>query len=73
MKESARRCGEGRPPCDTMLAPRRPGTVQFEELVTEELLVEAHEVPETSSTTAMFFLGFLVLFVIEIIATPGTT
>jgi ZIP family zinc transporter len=42
-------------------------------LVTEELLVEAHEVPETPMTTAMFFLGFLVLFVIEIIAMPATT
>lgn len=41
-------------------------------LVTEELLVEAHEVPETPLTTAIFFLGFLVLLVIEIIATPGT-
>ena len=37
-------------------------------LVTEELLVEAHEIPETSLTTAMFFLGFLVLFLIEMIA-----
>ena len=27
-------------------------------LVTEELLVEAHEVPETPLTTAMFFVGF---------------
>lgn len=42
-------------------------------LVTEELLVEAHEVPETPLTTAMFFLGFLVLLVIEIIAIPVTT
>lgn len=37
-------------------------------LVTEELLVEAHEVPETSLTIAMFFVGFLALFVIEMIA-----
>ena len=34
-------------------------------LVTEELLVEAHETPETPLTTAVFFLGFLVLFMIE--------
>ncbi|MCA9597373.1 MAG: transporter [Myxococcales bacterium] len=34
-------------------------------LVTEELLVEAHEVPETPLTTAVFFVGFLLLFVIE--------
>jgi zinc transporter, ZIP family len=39
-------------------------------LVTEELLVEAHEVPETVLSTASFFLGFLVLFVIEILALP---
>ncbi len=34
-------------------------------LVTEELLVEAHEVPETPMTTALFFVGFLGLFLIE--------
>lgn len=33
-------------------------------LVTEELLVEAHEVPETPATTAMFFAGFLLLLVL---------
>ena len=37
-------------------------------LVTEELLVEAHEVPETPLATASFFLGFLVLLVIEMLA-----
>lgn len=37
-------------------------------LVTEELLVEAHEVPETPTTTALFFLGFIALFVIEMVA-----
>lgn len=37
-------------------------------LVTEELLVEAHEVPETALTTTMFFAGFLALFIIELIA-----
>lgn len=36
-------------------------------LVTEELLVEAHEVPETTISTAMFFLGFLVLLVIDML------
>ncbi|GAA5512305.1 hypothetical protein Dcar01_01019 [Deinococcus carri] len=34
-------------------------------LVTEELLVEAHEVRETALITAMFPLGFLTLLVIE--------
>ena len=34
-------------------------------LVTEELLVEAHEVPETSTQTAMFFVGFILLLMIE--------
>lgn len=37
-------------------------------LVTEELLVEAHEVPETPLTTALFFVGFLTLLVIEMLA-----
>lgn len=36
-------------------------------LVTEELLVEAHEVPETPFQASMFFLGFIVLFVIEML------
>ncbi len=34
-------------------------------LVTEELLVEAHEVPETSAATALFFVGFVLLVVID--------
>ena len=38
-------------------------------LVTEELLVEAHTVPEQPWTTAMFFVGFLGMLVIEEIAT----
>lgn len=33
-------------------------------LVTEELLVEAHEVPETMLATAMFFAGFLLFLVL---------
>lgn len=36
-------------------------------LVTEELLVEAHEEPETPLLTAMFFVGFVVLLVIEML------
>lgn len=34
-------------------------------LVTEELLVEAHEGKETPLLTAMFFIGFLAIFVLE--------
>lgn len=37
-------------------------------LVTEELLVEAHEVPETPVATAMFFIGFLALMLIDMAA-----
>ncbi len=37
-------------------------------LVTEELLVEAHEKPDTPLISAMFFVGFLVLLLIEEIA-----
>ena len=37
-------------------------------LVTEELLVEAHEVPETPLTTSTFFVGFLLLLIIETVA-----
>ncbi|MEO8561012.1 MAG: transporter [bacterium] len=33
-------------------------------LVTEELLVEAHEVPETPAATAMFFAGFLLFLIL---------
>lgn len=35
-------------------------------LVTEELLVEAHEVPETPLSTATFFAGFLLLFMLQL-------
>jgi ZIP family zinc transporter len=38
-------------------------------LVTEELLVEAHEVPETALSTAMFFADFLLLLVIDMLST----
>lgn len=34
-------------------------------LVTEELLVEAHEAKETPLATAMFFVGFLALILVE--------
>jgi zinc transporter, ZIP family len=41
-------------------------------LVTEELLTEAHEEPETPVLTAMFFLGFLLLALLEMaIRQPG--
>lgn len=36
-------------------------------LVTEELLVEAHEVPETPFQTAMFFVGFIALFLVDML------
>lgn len=36
-------------------------------LVTEELLVEAHEVDETPILTSMFFVGFLALLLIEMV------
>lgn len=37
-------------------------------LVTEELLVEAHEVRENTITTAMFFAGFLVLLLVAVLS-----
>ncbi len=37
-------------------------------LVTEELLAEAHNIPDTALATAMFFLGFLGLLVLEIVS-----
>lgn len=36
-------------------------------LVTEELLVEAHNQPETPSTTASFFLGFLLFLIMGMV------
>lgn len=41
------------------------GLVALLYLVTEELLVEAHEIPDTPLTTAIFFVGFLLLIAIE--------
>ncbi len=37
-------------------------------LVTEELLVEAHEEPETPLSTAMFFVGFLIFLIVGTVA-----
>ena len=37
-------------------------------LVTEELLIEAHEVEQTPFITAAFFAGFLALYVIGILS-----
>jgi ZIP family zinc transporter len=41
------------------------GLVALLYLVTEELLVEAHETPDRPWVTAMFFAGFLILMVLE--------
>jgi ZIP family zinc transporter len=40
------------------------GAVAFMYLVTEELLVEAHERGETASGSAMFFVGFLLFMIL---------
>jgi hypothetical protein len=40
-------------------------------LVTEELLLEAHETPDTLLSTTTFFAGFLVLLVISIVTRNG--
>ena len=37
-------------------------------LVTEELLVAAHEIPETPASTAMFFAGFLLLLILDMLS-----
>lgn len=37
-------------------------------LVTEELLVEAHEVKETPLITSAFFLGFIALYLVELLS-----
>lgn len=41
------------------------GLVALLYLVTEELLVEAHKLPDTPLTAATFFVGFLLLILIE--------
>lgn len=40
-------------------------TVALLYLVTEELLIEAHEAPETSISTSLFFVGFLALLLVH--------
>jgi ZIP family zinc transporter len=40
-------------------------------LVTEELLTEAHEVPEAPWMTALFFAGFIGLLLLDMLAPPG--
>lgn len=40
-------------------------------LVTEELLVEAHEGPESPAIAALFFVGFLVIFLLDMVEQPG--
>lgn len=42
-------------------------------LVTEELLVEAHEVPHGPWTAALFFVGFLAMLLLEQAVSGGTT
>ncbi len=41
------------------------GLIALLYLVTEELLVEAHETPDNPTITATFFIGFLLLIIIE--------
>ena len=41
------------------------GLIALLYLVTEELLIEAHETPDTPWVTAMFFAGFLILLMLE--------
>lgn len=41
------------------------GLIALLYLVTEELLVEAHEVPDRPWVTALFFVGFLLLLLLE--------
>ncbi len=43
-------------------------TVALLYLVTEELLIEAHEAPETSISTSLFFVGFLALLLVHMAA-----
>jgi ZIP family zinc transporter len=43
-------------------------TVALLYLVTEELLVEAHEVPETPLVVALFFVGFLAFLLIDMVS-----
>lgn len=43
------------------------GTAALLYLVTEELLIEAHDVPETAWLTATFFIGFLAILLLELV------
>lgn len=43
------------------------GLVALLYLATEELLKEAHETPETPLTTALFFVGFLIIVVFDLL------
>lgn len=52
---------------DPFLAVLGFGSAALLYLVVEELLVEAHEVAETALSTAVFFVGFLIVFVIEMV------
>lgn len=47
------------------------GIVALLYLVTEELLIEAHEVAETPWATAAFFVGFLAFFLLEMAVERG--
>ena len=40
-------------------------------LVTEELLVRAHDIGETARVTALFFIGFLAVFAVELLSRPS--
>ncbi len=52
---------------DPFLAVLGFGSAALLYLVIEELLVEAHTVPETPVAAALFFVGFLILFVVEML------
>ena len=47
------------------------GLIALLYLVTEELLVEAHEVPDTPFSAASFFIGFILLLVVTMISERG--
>ncbi|MBS0422552.1 MAG: transporter [Proteobacteria bacterium] len=47
------------------------GLIALLYLVTEELLVEAHEKPDSPLITAMFFVGFLGLMLLEELISPS--
>jgi len=47
------------------------GTAALLFLVTEELLTEAHEIEESPLLTATFFVGFLVIFILEMLVSAS--